>query len=323
LEGLFLAAGALIVTYNSAEVILSCLDALAEMAPGVIVTVVDNSSTDQTVDLVRRRSVVDPQVKLVANRENRGFAGAANQGFRETAGDPILLLNPDVRLRTPLSPLIEACEAHGLAAGQLTTSDGLAQAGFTIRRFPTAATLAFELLGINRLCPGNPVNRRYRYVDRELNFEGPVEQPAGAFLMARRDVWERLGGMDEDFHPVWFEDVDFCQRAAGAGYGIQYLPQVRGQHLGGHSVRKLPAGRMEVYWYDSLLTYGAKHFRPWPYRGICLVAVLSTVPRMITGMFREQSLNPVVSCVQIMRLAVKRLMSGVRPAQRPGRAEKI
>jgi GT2 family glycosyltransferase len=323
LEGLFLAAGAVIVTYNSGEVILSCLDALAEMAPGMIATVVDNSSTDQTVDLVRRRSVVNPQVKLVANRENRGFAGAANQGFRETAGDPILLLNPDVQLRTPLTPLIEACRTHGLAAGQLTAEDGRAQAGFTIRRFPTPVCLAFELLGINRLWPGNPVNRRYRYMDRDLNCEGHVEQPAGAFLMARRDVWERLGGLDEDFHPVWFEDVDFCQRAVAAGYGIQYVPQVRGQHLGGHSVRKLPAGRMEVYWYDSLLRYGAKHFRPWPYRGVCLVAVLSTVPRMIAGMFREQSLNPVVSCVQIMRLAVKRLLSGVLPAQRSGRAEKI
>jgi GT2 family glycosyltransferase len=285
--------------------------------------VVDNASTDQTVDLVRRRSAVNSCVKLVANRENRGFAAGANQGFHETVGDPILLLNPDVQLRAPLTLLIEACHKHGLAAGQLTASDGNAQAGFTIRRFPTPATLAFELLGINRLWPGNPVNRRYRYVGRDLNCEGLVEQPAGAFLMARRDVWERLGGLDEDFHPVWFEDVDFCQRASAAGYGIQYVPQVRGEHLGGHSVRKLPAGRMEVYWYDILLRYGAKYFRPWPYRGICLVAVLSTVPRMIAGIFREQSLNPVVSCVQIMRLAVKRLLSGVLPAQRSGRAEKI
>jgi GT2 family glycosyltransferase len=323
LEGLFLAAGAVIVTYNSGEVILSCLDALAEMAPGVIATVVDNASTDSTVDLVRRRTAVDPGVKLVANRENRGFAGASNQGFHETVGDPILLLNPDVQLRTPLTLLIEACRKHGFAAGQLTAPDGNAQAGFTIRRFPTPATLAFELLGINRLWPGNPVNRRYRYVDRDLNCEGLVEQPAGAFLMARRDVWERLGGLDEAFHPVWFEDVDFCRRAAAAGYGIQYVPQVHGEHLGGHSVRKLPAGRMEVYWYDSLLRYGAKYFRPWPYRGICLVAVLSAVPRMIAGVFREQSLNPVVSCVQIMRLAVKRLWSGVRPAQQSRRAEKI
>jgi len=289
------------------------------MAPDVSTTVIDNASTDRTVEFVQKR----PGIRLVANRENRGFAGAANQGFGITAEDPILLLNPDVRLRTSLTPLINACRAHGLAAGQLTQPNGGAQRGFTIRRFPTPASLAFELLGINRLWPNNTVNRQYRYLDRDLGLEGPVDQPAGAFLMSRRDVWERLGGFDESFHPVWFEDVDFCRRAIEAGYRVEYVPQVRAEHLGGHSVRKLPAASMEVYWYDSLLRYGAKHFRPWPYRGVCLAAVLSTVPRTIAGMFREQSLNPVVSCVQIMRLAVKRLLCGVRPAQRSGRTEKI
>lgn len=298
---------------------MSCLDALAEMAPGVAAIVVDNASIDGTADRVRQR----PQVKLVANRENRGFAGAANQGFRAAEADSILLLNPDVRLRSPLDPLIEACRNHGLAAGQLTGTDGRAQAGFTIRRFPTAATLALELLGINRLWPGNPVNRRYRYLDRDPNQEGPVEQPAGAFLMTRRDVWERLGGFDEAFHPVWFEDVDFCRRASVAGYRIAYVPRVRAEHLGGHSIRKLPAIRMEVYWYDSLLRYGAKHFRPWPYRGVCLAAVLSAVPRMVAGMIREKNLNPVVSCIQIIRLAVQRLVSRSRREQWSGRTEKI
>jgi len=293
---------------------LSCLDALAEMAPDVAVTVVDNASTDRTVEQVRKRALVNPRVKLIGNRDNRGFAGAVNQGFATTASDPILLLNPDVRLRTPLTPLIDACTEHGLAAGQLTAPDGQVQAGFTIRRFPTPASLAFELMGINRLWPGNPANRRYRYVDRDLNLEGPVEQPAGAFLMVRRDVWEHLGGFDEAFHPVWFEDVDFCRRAAGAGFQIEYVPQVRAEHLGGHSVKKLSSARMEQYWYVSLLSYAAKHFRPWPYRGVCLAAVLSTVPRTVAGIFREWNLNPVVSGCKIIRLAVKRLVSRTQPA---------
>jgi N-acetylglucosaminyl-diphospho-decaprenol L-rhamnosyltransferase len=311
LEGLFLAAAAVIITYNSEEVILSCLDALAEIAPDLAVTVVDNASTDSTVQLVRTR----PALKLIANRENRGFAGAANQGFRSTAGDPILLLNPDVRLRSGLDPLIQACTEHGLAAGQLTGPDGRAQAGFTIRRFPTPASLALELLGISRLWPGNAVNRRYRYQDRDVNQPGPVEQPAGAFLMVRRDVWEHLSGMDERFHPVWFEDVDFCERAASAGYQTEYVPAVRAEHLGGHSVRKLPRARMEQYWYVSLLSYAAKHFRPWPYRGVCLAAVLSTVPRTIAGIVRERNLNPVVSGCKIIGLAVTRLVTRTRPAQ--------
>ena len=158
---------------------MSCLDALDEMAPGVAAVVVDNASTDRTVEQVQRRQEFSLGLRLVVNPENRGFAGAVNQGFRDSIADPILLLNPDVRLRTPLSPLIETCREHGLAAGQLRGVDGLAQAGFTIRRFPTPMSLAFELLGINRLWPGNPVNRRYRYLDRDLNREGTVEQPGG------------------------------------------------------------------------------------------------------------------------------------------------
>ena len=298
---------------------MSCLDALAEHAPDVAVTVIDNASTDRTVERVRGRSGLN----LVANQENRGFAGAANQAFEETGADAILLLNPDVRLRTPLSALIEACQEHGIAAGQLVGLNGQAQAGFTIRRFPTPASLAFELFGINRLWPGNAVNRRYRYLDRDVDREGPIEQPAGAFLMTRRDVWKQLGGLDEAFHPVWFEDVDFCLRAMRAGYRIEYVPQVQAEHTGGHSFKKLPAARMEQYWYDSLLRYAAKHFRPWPYRGVCLAAVLSTVPRTIAGMIRERNLNPVVSCCKIIRLAVRRLVSRTRPAQSSERTEKI
>ena len=273
------------------------------MAPGLATTVVDNASTDRTVQQVRQRS----NVNLIVNEHNRGFAGAVNQGFEATAGDAILLLNPDVTLRTPITALTKACLDYGLAAGQLLGSDGSAQRGFTVRRFPTPMTLAFELLGVNRVWPGNPVNRRYRYLDRDLNRSGPVEQPAGAFLMIRRDVWQKLGGFDTGFHPVWFEDVDFCRRANRAGVRIEYVPQVRGRHVGGHSVKKLPARYMEQYWYVSLLTYAAKHFGPWEYRGVCLAAILSAVPRAVAGILRERDLNPVVRWYKIIGLAARRL----------------
>ncbi len=74
------------------------------------------------------------------------------------------------------------------------------------------------MLGLNRLWPGNPVNRRYRCLDLDLEAAADVEQPAGAFLLIRRDAWQALGGFDEGFHPIWFEDVDFLKRARDAGY---------------------------------------------------------------------------------------------------------
>ena len=270
------------------------------MAPQVSTVVVDNASSDRTVDLVRARS----GMKLIANKKNRGFAAAVNQGVREAGGnDFLLVLNPDTELLTVVDKLVESAERHGLSAGRLVDADGNTQAGFTIRRFPTPASLVFELFGINRLWPSNPVNWAYRYLDRDLDQPGPVEQPAGAFLMFRQDVWTKLSGFDEQFYPVWFEDVDFCRRAVDAGYEIAYAPSVVAQHKGGHSVSRISAKRRASYWCVSLLTYAVKHFRPWQFRGICAALVLSSVPRMVAEMISERTLSSVVTYCNIMRFA--------------------
>jgi hypothetical protein len=262
--------------------------------------VVDNGSTDGTVERVREH----PSVRLTANGQNLGFAAAANQGARE-AGDSgfVLLLNPDACPLTGIDNLVTACGQHGLAAGKLVDDAGRPQAGFTIRRLPTPLTLLFELFGINRLWPSNPVNRRYRELNRNLDQAGPAEQPAGAFLMVRRDVWEKLGGLDERFYPVWFEDVDFCRRALDGGYRIEYVPTVSASHLGGHSVSRVPAERRAVYWCVSLLRYSGKYFHPIAFRGICLGVALSSIPRMAVGMSAERSFSPLVAYLRIMRYA--------------------
>ena len=275
------------------------------MAPDLAAVVVDNASSDGTLSLLRMRA----GIQVIANDRNRGFAAAVNQGIRATTAEHLLLLNPDARLRTPLAALIDACGRYGLAAGKLTGDDGLPQTGFSIRRFPTPASLIFELLGINRLWPSNPVNRRYRYLDRDLDESGFVEQPAGAFLMVRRDVWQELGGLDEAFHPVWFEDVDFCRAATGAGYQIAYVPQVTAAHTGGHSIGSLTKRCRALYWCVSLLRYAAKRFRPLAYRGVCAAAMLSSVPRAVSGMILDRSLEPVVTYFKIFCFAGRRLVS--------------
>jgi N-acetylglucosaminyl-diphospho-decaprenol L-rhamnosyltransferase len=295
-----LAVAAVIVTYNSADVINSCLEALSKMAPEMTAIIVDNASSDNTVDLVRARS----GARLIANPENRGFAAAVNQGERE-AGDSefLLLLNPDVELLTAVDQLTESAQQYGLAAGRLVDRAGRTQAGFTLRRFPTPAALVCELFGINRLWPSNPVNRRYRCLDRDYDQPALVEQPAGAFLMVRRDVWKKLGGFDEQFYPVWFEDVDFCRRAVDAGYQIAYVPSVTARHEGGHSVGKIPEGRRATYWCVSLLRYGAKHFQPGAFRGICAAVALSSIPRMVAGMIAGRTLSSGGIYLKIMRFA--------------------
>ena len=283
------------------------------MAPAIATVVVDNASSDRTLPMLG--SVT--RVKLIANRQNLGFAAAANQGVRESSAEFLLLLNPDVRLLTGVDNLVQAAGQHGLAAGRLVDDKGRDQKGFTVRRFPTPAALVLELFGVNRVWPSNPVNRRYRCLDRDLSDQGPVEQPAGAFLMFRRDVWDRLGGFDEDFAPIWFEDVDFCRRAVSAGCRIEYVPSVTGEHRGGHSVWQLSDARRLEYWCDSLLTYASKHFRLLGYQAVCLAVVLTSVPRMVAGIIRDRNLSPVGSCTRIIRFAGRRM---VFPRAKPASA---
>jgi GT2 family glycosyltransferase len=283
-------------------VIESCLRALAEKAPQVSAIVIDNASTDRTLDRLK----AFPEVRVIANQQNLGFAGAVNQGVRATEAKNILFLNPDVTLVTPVNLLVEASDKYGLSAGQLVDQSGRPQKGFTIRRLPTATTLMLETLGLNRLWPNNPVNRHYRYLDRDLDLGGSVEQPAGAFLMTRRDVWEHLQGLDEQFHPVWFEDVDFCNRAIKSGYAIEYVPKVRACHQGGHSVSSLEPGCRTLHWCASLLKYAAKYFSAGENRGIRLTMILGSLPRLGLSVTRQRSLVPATTWVEVVRLAVRR-----------------
>jgi N-acetylglucosaminyl-diphospho-decaprenol L-rhamnosyltransferase len=296
-------------------VIGACLDSLTKMAPQVRPIVVDNASTDGTLERVRERA----HVRMVANPENRGFAAAVNQGISASDADFLLLLNPDAILLTGVDALIEASRQYGLSAGKLVDAHGRAQSGFTIRRQPTPASLIFELFGINRLWPSNPVNRWYRYLNRDLDQPGPVEQPAGAFLMTRRDVWEHLGGFDESFYPVWFEDVDYCKRALDLKYRIEYVPSVQASHVGGHSVSRISQPTRAIHWCVSLTRYAAKHFHSAGYRAVCLAVVLSSFPRMVARMIQDRSLQSVATYRKIVLFAGLCLVSPGRSAARGGR----
>ena len=256
----------LIVTYNSAHVIGECL--AAAMATKAEILVIDNHSQDRTAEVVRGFPVT-----LIANGENRGFAGAVNQGVRRTSAPYLLLLNPDAILATEIGTLRDLLRNPGVgaAAGLLTSETGRIQTGFSVRRLPTPAALGFEVLGVNRLFPSNPVNWRFRCFDLDLASDAviPVEQPAGAFLMFRRQCWEELGGLDERFHPLWFEDVDFCARLKQAGYQILLASQVRAKHTGAHSILNMALEIRQIYWYGNVLRYSSKHFPPRGRKTVC------------------------------------------------------
>jgi GT2 family glycosyltransferase len=290
--------GIVVVTYNSVEVIETCIDACQRLAVDSIV-VVDNASMDGTVQRVSQIA----NVELIANPTNRGFAAAVNQGIAALKTDTVLILNPDAIPIGGLDALERSAlsEGVGAATGRLIGFDGHDQNGFNIRAFPTAWTLVFEAFGLNRVWPGNPVNRRYRQATPST--EENIDQPAGAFLLIRRSAWQELGGFDEGFFPIWFEDVDFCKRLKDSGYHIRYTPEAIARHHGGHSATQLPWKERQVFWYGSLLRYASKHLSIASRRAVGLAVILACFPRMLAGMFQFGVSESVSVYVRVVWLA--------------------
>jgi N-acetylglucosaminyl-diphospho-decaprenol L-rhamnosyltransferase len=255
-----LRCSAIIVAYNSGASIGPCLEALAR--EDCEIAVVDNASRDETVRQVEEFVAWHP-VHLTANPENLGFAAAVNQAAKEVSGDVLLVLNPDaVADPGAVKALLQCLETTGAVAsgGALLESDGQPARGFTFRRLPTPASLLCETTLMNRLWPNNPINRRYRCLDADYSQVQEVEQPAAACLAVTRAAWESVGGFDEQFFPVWFEDVDLCKRLLDGGGKIIYCPAARFRHSGGHSVGKLPFRDKQMFWYGNMLRYARKHF---------------------------------------------------------------
>jgi GT2 family glycosyltransferase len=311
--------GIVVVTYNSADVIDGCLDACLRV-PSASIVVVDNASSDGTVDRVRRRLGVE----LIANKTNRGFAAAVNQGFAALEDEQaILILNPDCAPLVGIADLEGAVlsEEVGAATGRLIGLDGEEQHGFNVRSLPSSTTLAFEVLGLNRIWPGNPVNRRYRTAAPDR--PGHVEQPAAAFLMVRRAAWAALGGFDESFFPIWFEDVDFCKRLHDTGLKIVFLPGSTARHEGGHSASKLPWGARQLFWYGSLLRYASKHMSAGPRYVVGLSVILACFPRTVAGMLQFGVAEPVSVYSKVVRLAGQFLRKGERGSSTSGKNQPV
>lgn len=253
-----IAGTVVIVTHNSAACIERCLQALAP-AENWRIVVVDNASADATLAKAQQAA---PNICVVRNGENRGFAGAVNQGIKIAEGDTIVILNADA---IPVGDALDqlrrrlADDGVGAAGGSLHSSDGNVEKGFTVRRFPTLGSALSEVLLLNRVWPNNPWNRRYLCLDLDYSRLQHVEQPAGACLAIRRQAWEDVGGFDQGFYPVWFEDVDFCRRLRKAGWRIVYCPDAMFEHAGGHSVSQLSFADRQSFWYRNLLHYFAKH----------------------------------------------------------------
>jgi N-acetylglucosaminyl-diphospho-decaprenol L-rhamnosyltransferase len=275
----------IVITHNSADCLHQCLTSLAKDGRWRVL-VIDNASSDSSAAVADRFS---PAIEIICNKENMGFAAAVNQGVKTVQDEVLVVMNPDV-VATPgaLNVLSESLIADhvGAAGGALKNASGTVESGFTVRRFPDLVSALAEVLLINRVWPSNPANRKYRCLDLDYTRKQTVEQPAGACLAFRRSAWESVGGWDEGFFPVWFEDVDFCQKLANADWARLYCPDAVFIHAGGHSVNKLSFCDRQTFWYRNLLRYFCKYHPSWQVlllrtgivAGLALRCLLSLLP---------------------------------------------
>jgi N-acetylglucosaminyl-diphospho-decaprenol L-rhamnosyltransferase len=252
-----------IVTWNSERWIDRCLQSIAAACGDLAyeVVVYDNASTDATL------AAVGDAVTVIRGASNDGFAAGVNRTASTTRGRYFFLLNPDCELGPRaleiLVRFLDENPAIAAAAPLLSDDEGDSQREFQLRRLPTLATLISEVFGIDKLFPKNRMTARYRYRELELTHPQPVEQPAAAALLLRREVFSEVGPLDEQFSPAWFEDVDYCRRLAEAGHTIFVVPASRARHFGGASLEHIAFAEFIALWYRNMWLYARK----WHTRG--------------------------------------------------------
>lgn len=249
-----------IVNWNSGALLEKCVASIREHAPGCEIVIVDNASTDTSLEFAGRTS---DSLMLLRNEQNAGFAAACNQGWRAGQGEKVLFMNPDVECFPDgveiMAQRLESEPSVWAVGGRLLDAAGAPQAGFNVRAFPSIGSVAAEMLLLDEVWPRNRWTRRYRMADWDHNSLRDVDQPAAACLMVRRAALESLGGFDEQFRPAWFEDVDLCRRICNAGGRIVFEPRASFLHQGGASLGNLTKEEFLRYFHANQLRYFEKH----------------------------------------------------------------
>jgi GT2 family glycosyltransferase len=199
-----------------------------------------------------------PNVRLIANEDNRGFPAANNQGITVAAGRYVLLLNPDTEVvGDALTQLVAFADEHprvGMVGPQLLNPDGSVQS--SRRRFPNLVTAFLESTWLEPYAPRRVLDRYY-VLDRPDDAIQDVDWVTGAAMLARREAIEGIGPLDEGFF-MYSEELDWCRRFRDAGWRVAYLPTAQIVHHEGKSSEQVVAAR-HVHFQTSKVRYFRKH----------------------------------------------------------------
>ena len=250
----------IIVNYNVSAFLEQALASALKAMRGIEgeIYVVDNHSVDNSVAMVKERF---PQVKLIENADNVGFARANNQAIRVSTGEYVLLLNPDTLVEEDtfekcIRFMDETPDCGGLGVKMV---DG--QGRFlpeSKRGIPYPSASFYKLFGLSKLFPKSKKFGAYHatYIGEDETHE--VEVLAGAFMMMRRSVLDQVGLLDEDYF-MYGEDIDLSYRILKGGYKNYYFPQTRIIHYKGESTKKGSLNYVYIF-YKAMQIFARKHF---------------------------------------------------------------
>ena len=249
----------IIVNYNVREFLHHALVSLQKAMRGIKgeISVVDNASDDGSIEMVRRRF---PRVHLIASKSNLGFARANNLGLKEARGKFILLINPDTLVQEDtLKVMLRFFEDNqdvGLAGCKIMNPDGTFQLACR-RSFPAPWAAFTKMTGLSSLFPGSRLFGRYNltYLSPDETYE--IDAVSGSFMMVRREAYEQVGGLDEDFF-MYGEDLDWCYRIQRAGWKNYYVHSTQIIHYKGESTKRSSLNEIRTF-YQAMHLFVQKH----------------------------------------------------------------
>ncbi len=232
----------IIVNYNVKELLEQCINSIfsASTKLDVEVIIVDNNSFDGSVQYIKEKFPGNPRLKIIESPVNMGFAKANNLGAREAEGEYLLILNPDTILQEDtLDKSLEfykSVKDIGALTCKLILPNGKLDLACR-RSFPTPSVAVYRILGLSRIFPKSKLFGKYNltYLDENETYE--VDAIVGAFMLIKKDVYEKVEGFDEDYF-MYGEDLDLCFRIKKAGYRIFYYPKTSIIHYKGESTKK-------------------------------------------------------------------------------------
>jgi len=245
-----------IPSWNTKDYLAACLRTLAAAEkPATEVIVVENGSQDGSLEYLREHH---PEVRLIVNAKNEGFARGSNQGMREARGRYVLLLNTDTEVAPDavkrLHEFLETHPGYGAVAPRLVHRDGSTQR--TVQEFPTLKTALFFSTPLERWLPESRELRRYFMRDWDQESSRDVDQPPAAVLLLRKAVLDQVGLFDEELW-LFYNDVDLAKRIRAAGWKTHYLAEAKVLHHVGGSTSKF--ADFVATWQRDRLRYYRKH----------------------------------------------------------------